>query len=346
MSGEIPPELGNLINLTSLGLYENQLSGEIPPELGNLTNLTSLGLSRNQLSGEIPPELGNLTNLTSLYLNNNQLSGEIPPELGNLTSLTSLYLNNNQLSGEIPPWLENITNLQYLRLEGNQLKGCVSGFMRDSFSRREAELSLDISDCTIVDPGDREILAALYSSLGSDIGFRRNAPPIYQWRGVILDASGRVAGLNLGDWRRDGTHGGVIVGGGEQRIPPELGNLVNLKRLDLSKTIMTGRIPPELGNLVNLRYLNLAVNWRDNKEILGPGHTRPGLFGGIPPELGNLVNLEELYLQGNSLDGKIPSELGNLTNLRILDLGDEFSGCIPGSPPPSLQIGAWHFCSP
>ena len=43
-----------------LDLWNNQLSGEIPPELGNLANLTRLSLSTNQLSGEIPPELGSL----------------------------------------------------------------------------------------------------------------------------------------------------------------------------------------------------------------------------------------------------------------------------------------------
>ncbi len=58
------------------------LSGPIPPELGNLTNLRSLRLGDNNLSGPIPPELGNLTNLTGLHLSNNNLSGPIPPELG------------------------------------------------------------------------------------------------------------------------------------------------------------------------------------------------------------------------------------------------------------------------
>ncbi|MDE0080174.1 MAG: hypothetical protein OXO50_21830, partial [Caldilineaceae bacterium] len=62
-----------------LNLSENGLSGSIPPELGNLTELESLGLADNRLSGEIPPELGNLIYLESLYLNNNELSGEIPP---------------------------------------------------------------------------------------------------------------------------------------------------------------------------------------------------------------------------------------------------------------------------
>ena len=42
--------------VTDLWLYDNQLSEEIPPELGNLANLTRLALSQNELIGEIPPE--------------------------------------------------------------------------------------------------------------------------------------------------------------------------------------------------------------------------------------------------------------------------------------------------
>ena len=65
-----------------LDLSYNDLTGEIPPELGGLSNLTSLTLGGNQLTGEIPPELGRLSNLTGLWLSNNQLTGEIPPKLG------------------------------------------------------------------------------------------------------------------------------------------------------------------------------------------------------------------------------------------------------------------------
>jgi Leucine-rich repeat (LRR) protein len=86
----------------TLDLSDNQLTGEIPSEIGDLINLTILNLSGNQLTGGIPKEIGDLTNLTELDLSNNQLTGYIPSQLGNLTNLTNFYLNDNQLTGQIP----------------------------------------------------------------------------------------------------------------------------------------------------------------------------------------------------------------------------------------------------
>ena len=51
--------------VTVLATPFNQLSGELPPELGNLVSLEELTLTDNQLTGAIPAELGNLANLTS-----------------------------------------------------------------------------------------------------------------------------------------------------------------------------------------------------------------------------------------------------------------------------------------
>ena len=110
LSGELPPELGNLVKLEFLRLEKVALSGALLAELGNLVNLRELHLSENALSGAIPPELGNLVNLTTLNLDNNQLCGELPPELGNLVALK---LSNNELSGELPPELGNIGSQVY-----------------------------------------------------------------------------------------------------------------------------------------------------------------------------------------------------------------------------------------
>ena len=99
---ELWGECFNIETTTSLNLSGSGLIGEIPPEIGNLVNLTYLFLYNNQLTGEIPPEIGNLTNLTHLFLDNNQLTGEIPIEICDLVNLTFLFLDNNQLTGEIP----------------------------------------------------------------------------------------------------------------------------------------------------------------------------------------------------------------------------------------------------
>ncbi|SVB38706.1 uncharacterized protein METZ01_LOCUS191560, partial [marine metagenome] len=123
VTGEIPPEIGNLINLSSLILKENQFSGIIPPEIGSLTNLINLDLGGNQLSGEIPPEIGLLTNLNILDLAGNQLAGTIPPEIGELENLTELELGGNLITGLIPPEIGELESLTFLHLEYNQFTG-------------------------------------------------------------------------------------------------------------------------------------------------------------------------------------------------------------------------------
>ena len=49
-------------------LQNNQLSGEIPPELGNLARLEVMNLHNHLLRGEIPAELGNLARLYTVEL--------------------------------------------------------------------------------------------------------------------------------------------------------------------------------------------------------------------------------------------------------------------------------------
>ncbi|MCY4159239.1 MAG: S8 family serine peptidase, partial [Bacteroidetes bacterium] len=123
LTGQLPPELGNLAMLRSLDLSDNQLSGPIPSELGNLTNLKNLNLWRNKLTGSILSELENLANLEYLNLGRNQLTGPIPLELRNLVTLEQLGLHSNQLIGPILPELGDLVNLKLLRVWGNQLTG-------------------------------------------------------------------------------------------------------------------------------------------------------------------------------------------------------------------------------
>ncbi len=294
LSGEIPAELGKLINLTLLSLAKNHLTGEIPHELARLTELTGLGLYSNQLRGEIPRWLGRLVNLTGLGLGDNQLTGEIPRELSSVTSLTELDLGNNQLSGEIPQEMGRLVNLTGLKLAGNQLTGEIPqelGHLADLMV-----LNLAFNQLTGKIPGELGRLAKL-----TELGLIDN-----QLTGEIPRELGHLTNL-----RRLYLDANQLTG----KIPRELGSLANLTELGLNGNQLTGEIPWELGYLVNLTKLELLGNQ---------------LTGEIPWALGRLVNLTRLYLDSNQLTGEIPWELGRLASLTALDLGmNELTGEIP-----------------
>ena len=113
----LPPELGQLQNLTHLNLSNNGLT-VLPPELGQLQNLTYLNLSRNPVT-ELPPEVGQLAHLQIVHLSQSKLS-VLPPELGQLQNLKLLNLSANKLIA-LPPELGQLANLTTLYLRGNQL---------------------------------------------------------------------------------------------------------------------------------------------------------------------------------------------------------------------------------
>ena len=164
---------------------------------------------------------------------------------------------------------------------------------------------------------DRKALEALYNATGgSDWSNNTNwlsDEPLEEWRGVSINSDGRVTALLLSENNLTGT------------IPPELGNLDALTRLDLYSNGLAGSIPAELGNLANLEALNLSGN-----DLSGP----------IPAELGKLSNLEELHLSNNGLSGEIPQALASLTKLRDIFLsGNELAGCVPQALEDMREVG-------
>lgn len=145
LSGETPPEIGDLTELLNLVVYNNDIGGTLPVEITNLTKLTYLDYNNNELTGPLPTDLGNMVSLNQISLNYNNISGEIPQSISNLSSLNLLYLRNNeltgsipdmpniqtffaqnnQLSGDLPIQLSTLSNLNNLNLSGNQLTGSI-----------------------------------------------------------------------------------------------------------------------------------------------------------------------------------------------------------------------------
>ena len=295
LAGEIPPELGDLANLTRLELWNNALTGPIPPELGDLANLQFLHLAVNHLTGPIPPELSSLSKLRHLHLGSNNLTGEIPPELGNLANLEQLILFSNALSGAIPPELSSLSKLRQLRLISNNLTGEIPPELGELEELRRLELNVNNLSGPI--PPELGDLANL-----TDLWLHSNA-----LSGAIPPELGGLKELRwLILWGNDLT--------GE--IPPELGGLSNLEYLSLANSRLSGPIPPKLGDLQKLVGLILG-----DSDLSGP----------IPPELGNLENLENLGLGGNEL-GAFPQTFLNLRNLRNASVQCSPTGvCVPGT---------------
>ena len=338
--------------VTELDLQQNQLSGEIPPQLGNLVNLEHLGLWGNRLSGSIPTELDNLVKLESLALYNNQLSGELPANLAELPALERARFWGNKLTwaeryepGPVADMVDLVAlyeatggdswdnNSSWL---GFRPIGERHGVTTAGLNGRVTELDLSGNRLSGAIPPELGNLASLTTLSLYGNGLSREIP----------SELGNLTNLTHLNLRGNGLSG---------PIPPELGNLANLTRLNFHKNGLSGKIPASLGNLVNLTMLALSGNGLSGPipPELGNLTNLTGLYldmnqlsGSIPPELGNLANLTSLWLHNNQLSGAIPVELDNLIIRNLTDL-QLHTNPLTGELPPKLgntfnnNLGTW-----
>jgi len=306
LTGPIPSEIGNLTDLFDLELMYNNLSGPIPDELWTLTNLKQLRIQKNQFTGPIPPEIGDLTELTHLHLYGNQFTGPIPSEIGDLTNVVKFHINNNQFSGLIPETICNMNVTWYnphsFDISGNQLvppyPNCVSNFVEYQYSEDCESNYLFNGICT--EQSDLDVLQQFIDNSSETINMEMDdnnnglIEPIEL--GTQWWVGGRLAELNCNyDLANEFPLDDLGLSG---NIPSEIGNLESMEFLWLEDNQLTGPIPSGIGNLEHLKYLILHYNQ---------------LSGSIPAEMGDLASLEILKLNNNQLTGFIPDSICNLT---------------------------------
>ena len=234
----LPPEIGNLKQLTHLDLQFNHLTSlpteigglsaltrlelrfsyiaTLPEEIGNLSALTHLDLYAGDLI-TLPTEIGNLSSLTTLDLGYNDLI-TLPSEVGNLTNLTRFVINHNQLAGPIPSWIGNLVALQYLDLSRNQFTGPVPSRIGDLSALTYFYL-------------DNNQLTALPAEIGN---------------------------LTALEWLR-------LNDNQLTALPAEAGSLTALTELHLNDNQLSGSIPTEMGNFTALKRLYLHDNSFDGE---------------------------------------------------------------------------------
>jgi len=125
LQGTIPPQIGDLPNLSMLALFNNYITGTLPEELALLKYLAYIQLNFNSVSGTIPESLGNWSYLVELSLIGNQLSGTIPESLGNLQRAKYIMMHSNNLEGSIPASFANFGSATRVKVAENNLNGTV-----------------------------------------------------------------------------------------------------------------------------------------------------------------------------------------------------------------------------
>ena len=341
---ELWGECYNIEETTEIHIVDSGLTGEIPPEIGDLINLEWLYLSYNQLTGEIPSEISNLLNLEWLYLYGNQLVGEIPDSICNLVENDCFIgISNNQLCPPYPDCGEGpITSEEeqdtsnceepslcdegYTEIDGECYYQSDLDVLQDFIDHSQGGDNPPPSDlspielCGQVWIGGR--LVNLYCS-GDDleqdesyIDFELDLPESmgnltslmsfgleYNNLSSLPESIGNLTNLL-----------GLLLHHNQlTSLPESIGNLTNLTGLDVDNNQLTS-LPESICNLTNLTRLLLPVNQLTS----------------LPDNIGNLTNLTELYLFSNNLTS-IPESIGNLISLEELWLSDNLLSSIPES---------------
>ncbi|XP_045813764.1 probable LRR receptor-like serine/threonine-protein kinase At3g47570 isoform X2 [Trifolium pratense] len=316
--GEIPQELGQLLQLQKLHLFNNSF-------VGNLSFITQLGFGRNNLEGDIPQAICLLKNLTLLRVGVNNLSGTPPSCLYNITSLTIFFMGINNFHGPLPPnMFHTLPNIKQFGIAGNHFSGPIPTSINASSSITYLDIPVNNFVGQVPSLGKLKDLYHLnleYNNLGNnsakDLEFLKSLTNCSKLKDVSIyhNYFGGILPNSIGNLSTELNilylDANMISG----KIPAELGRLVGLISLSLESNQFEGIIPTTFEKFQKLQMLDLDAN---------------KLSGDIPHFIGNLSQLYYLDLHHNMFHGNIPSSIGNCQKLQYLDFSqNKLRGTIP-----------------
>ncbi|XP_010471506.1 PREDICTED: probable leucine-rich repeat receptor-like protein kinase At1g35710 [Camelina sativa] len=325
-NNSIFPFLNAATSLTTLFLKSNNMSGSFPlKELRDLMNLELLDLSGNRFNGSIPvQELhARMSKLKALDLSDNEFSGSMELQgICKLKNIQELDLSQNKLVGQFPSCLTSLTGLRVLDLSSNQLAGKVPSLVGNLKSLEY----LSLFDNNFEGLFSLGWLANLSKLKVLKLGSKSNTfqlvsesylKPKFQLRVIALTS------CNL------------------EKVPPFLLHQKDLRHLDLSGNIISGKFPSwVLANNTKLVDLRLQNNSLTSFQLPKSAHNLLSLnlsvneFSHLFPEnIGWILpHLRYMNLAVNGFQGNLPSSLGNMKNIEYLDIShNSFYGKLPRS---------------
>ncbi|XP_062218830.1 receptor-like protein EIX2 [Phragmites australis] len=301
MGTPLPRFLGSLSSLRYLNLSCTDISGEVPPQLGNLSRLVVLDLS-SYLVGLYSGDLSWLTGLSSLeYLDMSLVnlnasvvwaravnmlpsvrvlalsdcglttpSSSSAPERANLTrlqrldlssngintstvhawfwdvpTLTYLNLSGNSLSSPFPDALGNMTGLQVLNLQGNDMVGMIPATLQRLCNLQVIDVSVNQINGDMSEFMDRLPRCALRNMQGLQLSAANMSGQLPEWIGDMSELVNLDVSFNN------------LAG----EIPQGIGRLWKLTRLFLLKNRLNGSLSEaHFANLVSLEWIDLSHN--------------------------------------------------------------------------------------
>ncbi|KAL9983637.1 hypothetical protein ACROYT_G005839 [Oculina patagonica] len=288
----------------SIFLTDNNLVGTLPRSLWKLRNLQGLCIESNKgLSCHLSEILSaNMTTILRVELAFNKLSGKFPGEIFlNMKSLVRLQLccqKGEGLEGKLPKDIGNLTELQFLSIGGNLR---LYGSIPKSIGKLKKLWFLDL-EATSFSSGFENLfnLSSLRFMHLSLAGLSGTLPEEF---GLYFPAMIEclLPGNNLNG-----------------PIPSTMGNMTNLRHLNLARNHFSGQIPKSIGSIPMLQIVDLSGNQLSSFEK------------GI-----KFKSLEVLLLAGNkqltwTLDALLKAMESTNDSLRILNINEcNFHGTIP-----------------